>query len=178
MSNYKPKRISKIIEKKTNFLAKGSSTIKVGEEYFTLPIKSYGMFELLNELEEEAPTPPSKIEKVAKGSKLEEQGLSTGDTVRVFDTTDTNYLDEYREYIQDWYWKVVINALDVEWEDQEGNEITSFKDKKKILLKTGISPNHLDTMIQDIGALTSEREDRANFLSKMRQSTPQKYKTL
>jgi hypothetical protein len=163
-------KMAKIVRGKTSFLSRGFCSLVVfsdGEEIqVDLPIKSIGIMDLQQKMEEDAPSPPSKLEVIKKDSDIGKQmGLEEDTPMRTFDLTDEKYLSELQEYQQDYLWRTVIQALDVEFEDEEGNKIVEYGAKKKALQDTGISGHHLDTLMIAIRDLTKAREVKADFLS-------------
>ena len=177
----KPLILAKFVEGKTKLLSRGFVTIKVTERkpdpenpekeveketYYQLPIKSIGMVEFQEALKRNAPVPPSKLTKVKKGSELEtEYGLEEGSLVRIYDVTDEEFLKKFEEYKNEFYWQLVIEALDVSFVDKDGNEITDYNKIKEILSNSGITGHHLDRIVEAVNRLTSDREERADFLS-------------
>ena len=163
-------KISKIIQGKTSFLSRGFVSLRVitdgKETQVDLPIKSIGLIELQEKLEEESPKPKSKMELVKKDSDIGKQmGLEEDTPMRIFDLTDDEYLKAVGEFQQDYLWRTAVHALDVEFEDENGEVITEYADKKKVLQATGISGHHLDEIVNAVTALTKAREARADFLS-------------
>jgi len=163
-------KLTKFIVGETSFLSRGLSTLKIStaEEvnYIDLPIKSIGVVELQEELAKTSPTPPSKLTTIKKGSEEAKQlGLSEETTMRIFDTTDEDYLKEIDEYRRDFMWQIAIFALDMEFVDNEGTVITDFKKKKAALINANITEHHLDQIFEDVKRLTSDREIKADFLS-------------
>jgi len=173
--------LTKFVEGKVKFLSTGMVTLKITNRipdpekdgdveevsYISLPIKSIGMIEFQEQLEKEAPVPPTKLTTVKEGSELNtDMGLAVGSITKVFDVTDEDYRKEFSEYHSDFNWRMAISALDMEWEDKEGSPIIEFKRKKEILEASGITGHHLDIIIEGVARLTSERERMADFLSR------------
>jgi len=186
MDNYKKKNapvLTEFVVGKTSFLSKGVSVLRITEredtedgkgnlvlgdpvpKYISVPIKSIGLVEYQEQLKKITPTAPAKIVKVKKEDKdLIEMGLVVGDTAKVFDVTDEKFLEDFAEFRNNFVWRIVIFALDVEFKDQEGKVFTEFEDKKQALVNSGFTGLHLDQLFIDINSLVDERESRADFL--------------
>lgn len=163
-------KLTKFVVGETSFLSRGFTTLKITTEgestYVDLPIKSIGIVELQEELSRLSPKPPSKLTTVKKDSpEAKQMGLSEDMTMRIFDTTDEEYLKSLEDYRKDFMWQIVIFALDMEFCDSSGNVITDFGIKKKALIDSGITGHHLDQIFEDVKTLTSDREVKADFLS-------------
>jgi hypothetical protein len=163
-------KMAKIVRGKTSFLSRGYCSLVVfsdgKETQVDLPIKSTGLIEFQAKLDEEAPTPPTKMEVVKKDSDVGKQmGLEEDTPMRVFDLTDETYLKAVQEFQRDFMWRTAIHALDVEFEDEGGNAITGYEEKKAALQETGISGHHLTAIMEAVASLTKAREAKADFLS-------------
>jgi len=153
--------MTKFIQGKTNFVSRGTSVIKMTKdgksEYYELPIRSIGIVELMDELKRKAPTPPSKTIKVTKNHDLvKEYGFDPGDVVIAFDVTDEAFQKEWEEYHNDYTWKLLLCALDVEWEDENGNPITDDNKKIEVLKNSGITGLQQTQILNDVARLTSD----------------------
>ena len=162
--------LTKFVVGKTKFEAHGISSLYVrdGEETvrYDLPIKSIGVIELQEQLEKHEPKPPTRLVNVKEDSELGKTlELSVDTPVKVFDTTDEEYKKKSDEYKQDFMWRTVLYALDVEFVDESGKVISDYLVKKEALQKSGITGHHLDTIFFDVQKLTTKREVKADFLS-------------
>ena len=155
----------------TSFQSDGFSVLKLTKGGKPLPVKlpirSVGIVELREELERNAPKPPSKVVKILKDSEDGKRlGLEKDGFIKVFDSTDEKYLDQYSEYKTDLIWRIVMTSLQMKFVDKETHtEITEFEKKRDILKNSGITGSHLDKLITDILALVSDSESVADFLS-------------
>jgi len=162
----KKKVLTQIIAGKTSFLSRGVCSLVINGEVVELPIKSIGIAELQNELEQTMPRPPSRMEVIAPDSDIGKKMEIKEDTpMRVHDLTDEKYIKESAEYSRDFVWRMIIPALDLTFQDEAGNEITGYAEKKKALQDAGISGHHLDALMKAVQDLTKAREDKADFLS-------------
>jgi len=162
--------LSKFVVGQVNFESHGISSIYVREKdettRYDLPVKSIGIVELQDELEKYQPKPPVRLLSVKKESELGRSlELSEDTPVKILDTADKEYRKELEEYQQDFMWRTILNALDIEFVDESGSVITDFTIKKEALQKSGITGHHLDTIFSDIQGLTAKRETQADFLS-------------
>ena len=170
---------TKFVKGKTSFISRGFAEIKItsrgeGEdpsqtsEILEIPIKSIGITELKEELKKKAPIPPSKLIQVDEkrnAALIKQFGVREGDIVKVYDVTDEDYLKEFAKYNDDFHWRIAISALDTVWEDETGKEITDFETKKEILINSGLTGIHLDSIISAVNNLTVKVEQEADFLS-------------
>lgn len=176
--------LTEFVAGKTSFLSRGVSILRVTTRedtkddegnlvlgtpepvFISVPIKSVGLVEYQQELAKQTPVAPSKRVKVGSGDKdLIDMGLEVGSFARVHDVTDEKFLEKFSEFRNNFVWRIVIFALDLEFKDSEsGKVITDFDGKKKALIDSGFTGLHLDQLFIDINALVNERESRADFL--------------
>ena len=163
-------KLTKFVVGQTTFLSHGISRLKVTQneevQYLEIPIKSIGVQELMDELRKDTPKPPVKLTTVRKGDELNtEFGLRPNEVVKVFDVTNEDYLETYSKFHNDFTWRIVIFALDLDFEDTEVNIITEFEEKKKALINMDFTGHHQTTIVEDVMRLTSDKENVADFLS-------------
>jgi len=166
----RPTRISQLVAGQKLFDSSGYTTLmttKEGkEEPLELPIKSTGVSEFMDELSGKAPQPPVRRELIKKDSKEGRAlGLPHDRMVQVFDNTDEDYINALERHNQDFSWRVVIFALDIDWKKQDGSPAVTFEEKKEVLKTNNITMNHIDRIVLDVQNLTRLKEDQDDFLS-------------
>lgn len=163
-------RITRLVSGDHIFTSTGATILKVthngDEKLIELPIRSIGVADLLEDLAESTPRPPVKREFVkAKSDEGKILGLKSDKYVQHHDFTDEGYQAEIRKYNDDYRWRLVCHALDIELIDHDGNPITDMNKKKELLKQSGITGHHLDQIMSDVRALTQRAEEDADFLS-------------
>lgn len=166
----KSPKLTKIVLGQTSFKAHGTSKLKISDggsvDYLEVPIKSIGLAEFENTMRKSAPTAPYTLIRVKQNdTEYKELGIRPGSVVRVYDLTDENYQEQLKTYEQEVSWGLILLALDVEFVDENGEEITNDKLKIKALQDSGFSSSHYYQLLEDIRKLTSDREEEADFLS-------------
>ena len=161
--------ITELVEGEALFESKGYSIVKVtkgGEEkLIKLPIKSTGVADYIEKLRTKAPRPPVTFQIVKRDSpEGKELGLSHDRKIQVFDTTDERYIDAMTKHNQDFNWAVAIFALDLSWKRSDGSLVEDIEEKKKILKSNGITWQQINTIFEDVQALTKMEDERADFL--------------
>ena len=175
MTKGKTPILTKFVKDKTSFVSKGFVDLKLttikGEDeeevkIFRIPIKSIGMSEFQTEMEKMAPLPPSELVEVKKGSVYESNfGLEVGTITKVFNATDPEYREEYKKFEDNFWWQITIQALDMEFEDSEGNPLETLEEKRDALIAAGITPSHVLAIINAVSRLSGDSESMADFLS-------------
>lgn len=163
-------RIKAIIQGDELFHSRGSSIIKVTkdgqERLLEIPIRSAGVNELMEDLAGRAPKPPVRKDLVRRDSPEGRALKLTQDRlVQVFDLTDEKYTARLAGHERDFVWAVVIQALDVEFKDSQGQTAGDPEAKKDILKASGLTGEHLARIIRDVRDLTRLAEEEEDFLS-------------
>lgn len=163
-------RITKLVAGEAIFHSTGTSYVKVTiagvEKPLALPIKSAGLAEFMSELSQSTPKPPVKREFIRKKSdEGKAAGLKRDQWVEILDIADDAYQEALEQYQDDFTWRVVCYALDIEFRRQDGSVLTDFQEKKQVLKGSGISGHQLDQIFKDVRALTKRSEGDADFLS-------------
>lgn len=151
------------------FASTGYSDIKVTRdgEVITrrIPIKSTGVIELLENLSEEAPIPPTTNELVEPESELgRRMKLKKKQWVRLVDASDPIYQKKMDEYNQRLGYEIILQGLAIDLKDKDGGIITDKKEKLRILKSIGFTATQFEQLANDIQKLTSwSQEERADF---------------
>jgi hypothetical protein len=160
--------LDQIVEGNSIFESRGICQLKVTHagkiKKISIPIKSRGVSEMIDEFEKnKKPQPPKKRELIKKDSDVgREMKLTKNEYAWVFDFTDEVYLDELQRYNRNLGLKIVMLALDLPIKDAEGNEITDDERKLNILKGMGLTGEHLNQLVKDVQSLTQWQEDREN----------------
>lgn len=162
--------LKELVEGTISLVSRGISKLKVTEDgkvrTVELPIKSMSMDDFLGELGRRAPLPPVKREFVRAGSEEGQRlGLTKDHWVDVLDHADPAFNENIKEFNLDALWWIAIKGLDTKFRDKEGNEVTDYEGKKRILGASGITVEQLHQLVSDIRHLTEWGERRADFLS-------------
>lgn len=160
--------LDQLTEGNSIFESKGISYLKVTHggktKRISIPIKSRGVSEMIDEFEKnKKPQPPKKRELIKKDSDIgKEMKLTKNEFAWVFDFTDEVYLAEMEKYSQDLGMKIVMLALDLPIKDRDGNEITDDNRRLNVLKGMGLTGEHLNQLIKDVQSLTQWQEDKEN----------------
>lgn len=150
------------------FGSQGFSRLKVTHDgvvkTVTIPIKSSGISEMMDEFERtRRPQPPKKRDLVKKDSDLgREMRLTKNEYAWVYDLTDEAYVKELDEYSRDLGMKVLMMGLNLPIVDKEGEPIEDDERKLAVLKGMGFTGDHLNKLVDDIRSLTQWQEDREN----------------
>lgn len=161
--------LSELIEDAGIFESRGYSIVKVTkngvENSRKIPIKSTGVAEYQEQLADLAPRPPVTKELIKKDSpEGRSLGLPHDKICLVYDNTDEKYIDKLNEHNQDFLWRVVVFALDMDLKVKGGAIAETYEDKKRILQSNGITGHQVDKIFKDVQDLTKFAEDREDFL--------------
>lgn len=164
------RRITKLVQGGKIFESTGFSLVKITvngkKDYLELPIKSTGVAEYQDNLRDEAPKPPIKKEIIEKSSKEgQAMGLLEDRLTQVFDLTDEGYLMDLENHNQDFIWRVIVFAIDLDWELSDGTVAVSYEDKKSILQSNNITGAHTNQIFDDVQGLTKIAKQEEAFLS-------------
>jgi len=160
--------LDQLVEGNNIFESKGISYLKVTHKgqvkRISIPIKSSGVSEMIDEFErEKKPVPPKKRELIKKDSDMgKEMRLTKNEWGFIFDFTDEAYLSETEKYQRDLGLKVVMLGIDLPIRDKEGNDITDDNRRLQVLKNMGLTGEHLSQLVKDIQALTQWQEDKEN----------------
>lgn len=131
-----------------------------------LPIRSNGVWELMEELARRAPRPPLRTEWVTVDSPTGKAlGLSRDQAVHLFDVTDQTYVDRLRDHQAEVFWRVIVQAVDVEMADDRDQPAEGFEDRRKVLREAGITESHAAKIYRDVQVLTKFEEESEDFSS-------------
>ena len=131
-----------------------------------MPIRSNGVWELLEELARRAPRPPLKTEWATVDSPIGKAlGLSRDQAVHVFDATDQTYIEKLREHRSEVFWRVIVHALDVEMVDEQDRPAQDFNARRDVLRRAGITESQAVKIYHDIQTLTKLEEESEDFFS-------------
>ena len=150
------------------FESQGVSHLKVtykGEVVkISIPIKSSGVSEMIDEFEKDKkPQPPKKRELIKKDSDLgKELRLARNEYGWVFDFTDEGYIEVMDEYSRDLGLKIVMMGLDLPFKDKAGEDVEDDEKRLEILKGMGLTGEHLTKLVDDIQSLTQWQEDKEN----------------
>jgi hypothetical protein len=129
-----------------------------------IPIRSNGIWELMEELARKAPRPPVRAEWVAADSGLGRQlGLDRDRPVMMFDTTDQAYLDRLAEHHRRVLWGVIRAGLDVAVLDRDGRPVEETDRVKEIILENGLTEHQAEKIFKDIQEFTKLEEKIEDF---------------
>jgi hypothetical protein len=162
--------VSALMEGGNLFESSGYAYVKVTKagaaKALKLPVKSTGVDEFMDKLAELAPQPPVITKTVPRDSaEGQALGLATDGPVQMFDLTDAAYMEKLKAHNQDFIWRVVIFALDMEFKTKDGQVVDDFETKKAILKSNGITWAHANQVYADVEKLTRFAEEREDFLS-------------
>ncbi|MBW1713250.1 MAG: hypothetical protein JRJ59_08915 [Deltaproteobacteria bacterium] len=163
-------RVAAIQAGETLFDSWGISRIKVTRqdraEALEIPIRSTGIWELMDSLASQAPRPPARAEWIAADSDLGRQlGLDRDRSVLVFDTTDPDYLARLAGHHQEVLWRVLLAGLDLPILDEEGQPVADLSRQREILKANGLTEHQAEKIFKDIQALTRLEEEIEDFTS-------------
>ncbi len=152
------------------FDSRGFSRVKVTrdgtEEILELPIRSSGIWEIMEEMSRRAPRPPFRAEWVASDSDLGRQlGLDRDRPVLAFDTTDSDYLERLAAHHQEVLWRVLVAGMDLPFLDGDGRELAGLDDRRRVLRDSGLTQHQAERIFRDIQNLTRLEEEEEDFTS-------------
>lgn len=165
----KVQRISELVSGCNLFESHGLTRLRVTKngkhEILEVPIKSTGAADQIDELRENAPEPPKRLEKIDKDSDQgKELGLTVSEMYVCYDNTDPAYIKALDDHNQNFIWRLAVFALDIKWTKKDGTEATTFEEKVEILKSNGIHGHHMDQIHKDAIALTKHSEGKQDFL--------------
>ena len=159
-----------LVEGSSLFESNGVSIVKVTHEgkvkQLSIPIRSTGVSEIMDEFKRKAPTPPA-IDRLAKPDDEIGKSLRLREKrwVKIFDLTDEQYLAAQEKYETELGLKIVLQGINVPIKDKDKNVIDDPDRKIEILKKMGISGEQFSQLVRDIGNLTRWAEEReSDFL--------------
>jgi len=166
----KPEVVSELVAGQKLFESWGHSTVKVTRDgkaaELNLPIRSKGVSEYEEILKDKAPEPPKTYKMIKKDSEAGmAAGLKHDQMMITYDAADEKYIEALGEHNIEYFWRVVIFAIDMPFRDKNGDLVTDYEGKKKILQSNGVAGHHINKMFQDIKNLTNLTEEEADFLS-------------
>jgi hypothetical protein len=152
------------------FDSRGVSRIKITRQgqaaCLDLPIRSTGLWELMEQLARQAPRPPARAEWVQADSDLGRHlGLNRDRPVVVFDTTDPDYLARLAEHHREVLWRVLIAGLDLPILEESGQPAAGLARQREILQASGLTEHHAGKIFKDLQALTKLEEEMEDFTS-------------
>ena len=161
-------RIDSIQSKESLFDSRGFSRVKVTRdgagEILEIPIRSGGIWELMEEMSRQAPRPPFRAEWITADSDQGRQlGLDRDRPVLAFDTTDREYLERLAAHHQEVLWRVLVTGIDLPFVDENGREQGGFDQRKSILRNSGLTQHQAEKIFRDIQNLTRLEEEREDF---------------
>lgn len=164
------KKITQLVANDAIFASTGATRLKIthagDEHYIELPIKSIGVADLMADLADSMPKPPVKREYIkTKSDEGQNLGLKKDSYVQMYDVTDESYQTALRNYNEEYRYRIVCMAIDVDLIDDDGIPITDLDKKKEFFKRSGITGHHLDQIMADVQALTKASEEDADFLS-------------
>lgn len=162
------------------FASSGVSNVKVtkdGEAHMLeIPIKSTGVGDAIEKFRKNAPVAPTKNEYVTHDSAIGRQmKIAPGQRtwVKVFDTTDPEYVAATEHFNQDMAIETVIFAIAVPILDENGQEVTDRAKKIQALKDLGLSMTQFSQIVEDVQNLTTISEaDRVAFFGPNSGSIP------
>jgi len=144
-------RISKFLPEMDKLVCKGTVTISVNGAPLELPITSEGVLELRDELAYHKPIAPKKAIVIKADSEIGQELELMEDTVKLIqDEADERYINQLNEYHTDLMWQIVIQGLDMEFNDHKGNVLTEYEDKRAVLTLNGITIEQLTAIFNAI----------------------------
>lgn len=164
------KRITALTENESIFESRGVSRVKVTCDgkilALELPIKSTGVSDLIDTFSQNAPGPPGINLVVEPNSEIgRELGLTRRRIVKVPDLTDPKYLRDKEEHDRNMGISVLIQGLEIDIKDAEGNVVTDPDKAIVILKKQGMSSDQFMQIIDDITSLTKWSEEEISSFS-------------
>ncbi len=161
-------RVEAIRSETPLFESRGFSRVKVTKkgqpEILEVPIRSSGVWELMEVLSAKAPRPPFRAEWVTADSDLGRQlGLDRDRPVMLFDTTDPDYVDRLGAHHREVLWRVLTTAIDLPFLDREGNELADPEERRKLLRSSGLTEHQAEKIFRDIQGLTRLDEEIEDF---------------
>lgn len=156
-------RITKLQQGQNLFTSNGISRVKttINDEVqcIEIPIKSTGVSELIDSFQKQAPLPPTVDVKATPDSDIGKSlGLTRNEWVRIFDTTDRQYLERKAKHDSDLGLKIMMMGLDVPIVNAAGVVVTNEDEKLVVLKSMGLSGEQFSQIVGDITSLTKWAE--------------------
>jgi len=131
-----------------------------------VPIRSTGIWELMERLSRQAPRPPVRAEWMTADSNLGRQlGLSRDGPVLLFDTADPDYLTRLAAHHREVLWQVLLAGIDLPLLDAAGQAVSDPAEQRRILEEAGLSEHQAEKIFKDIQVLTRLEEEAEDFFS-------------
>jgi len=159
--------LDEIVEGQQIFQSDGYSVVKVTkggiEKPVRIPIRSSGISELMDQLQKNAPTPPTRkclIDPANPDDKqiARDMGIRKKQWVFLLDYADEVYLKERVKYESDIGIKIVLRGINVSLKDKSGNLVENDDKRVEILQSIGLSGEQFTQIVRDIGMLTRWKE--------------------
>ena len=165
----KAERVAEIRAEEALFESRGFSRVKVTRagqaQVLEIPIRSSGVWELMEELSAQAPRPPFRAEWIAADSDLGRQlGLDRDRPVMLFDTTDPDYIDRLGAHHREVLWRVLTRAVDLPFVDREGRELNDPRERRELLRASGLTEHQAEKIFRDIQRLSKLDEEIEDFI--------------
>ncbi len=152
------------------FDSRGLSRVKVTREgrpvVLEVPIRSTGVWELMESLARQAPRPPVKAEWAAADSPLGRRlGLDRDRAVLLFDVTDPDYLARLADHHQEVLWQVLLAAIDAPFLDETGGPVEDYAARRRMLVGAGLTEQQAGKIFRDVQSLSRLEEETEDFFS-------------
>ncbi len=168
--NHPRERVEAIRSGQLLFDSRGVAKVKVTREgqptVLEIPIRSTGIWELMEALAVRTPRPSARAEWIAADSDLGRQlGLTKDRPVLLFDTTDVDYLNRLSAHHREVLWQVVLAGLEAPILNSDGEEAATFEERRRILKEAGLTEHQATQIFKSIQDLTRLEEEREDFFS-------------
>lgn len=150
-----------------NFQATGYSCLKVTHKAqgdkktvaYKIPIKSQGITELLEQLRDREPRPPStKVLITPRDDVGQQLRISRNQWVIMPDFTDPKYIEEVKKSETEAVYMIVAVGLDLDLQNERGDVVHDPQEKVNILKDMGFSMQHFQQLAEDVKQLTEWAE--------------------